>query len=146
MPSVHQLVQELQHAKLLYFGEFHSESRIITFQTELIKEWAKRLASSIMMGRTDTKQRPRIHLIMEHFSTDMQSMLDRYVGAGVHAEEEPIFPEGDDEAFEQLLSYYKNEFGTEGHDLQPYKEGKKGKSSERECWYRFIGHNLLSQI
>jgi len=75
-----------------------------TFQTELIKEWAKCLASS--------SKPTRVHLIMEHFSIDMQSILDRYTTSD----------QSDDEAFEQLVSSYNNEFGTEGHDLHPYRE------------------------
>ena len=75
-----------------------------TFQTELIKEWAKCLATS-------TSQPTKIHLIMEHFSIDMQTILDRYTS-----------DTSDDEAFEQLVNSYKNDFGTEGHDLQPYRE------------------------
>jgi len=49
---------------------------------------------------------------MEHFSIDMQSILDRYTSSN----------KSDDEAFEQLVDSYKNEFGTEGHDLYPYRE------------------------
>ena len=74
-----------------------------TFQTELIKEWARCLASS---------KPTRVHLIMEHFSIDMQSILDRYTTSNI----------SDDEAFEQLVDSNKNEFGTEGHDLHPYRE------------------------
>jgi SAM-dependent methyltransferase len=117
-----QLVQsELQHAKLLYFGEFHSESRIVSFQTEFIKEWAKCLASSFSCSLTGGSSiaipQPRVHLIMEHFSVDMQHMLNRFSGI---TGEEP-FPDDDDEAFENLVSSYKNDFGTEGHDLQTYR-------------------------
>jgi len=49
---------------------------------------------------------------MEHFSIDMQSILDTYTTSDI----------SDDEAFEQLVDSYKNEFGTEGHDLHPYRE------------------------
>ena len=76
-----------------------------TFQTELIKEWAKCLASS-------SKQPTKIHIIMEHFSIDMQTILDTYTSSDT----------SDDEAFEQLVDSYKNDFGTEGHDLHPYRE------------------------
>lgn len=106
-PSVQLLVRELQNAKLLYLGEFHSESRIITFHTELIKEWATCLSKSASLP-------PRIHLVMEHFSIDMQTTLDRYLSAEND--------DDDNDAFEQLVSSYKNEFGTEGHDLHPYRD------------------------
>ena len=112
LPAVHQLVKELQNAKLVYFGEFHSENRVVSFQTELIKEWARNLAAS---SSTVNGARPRLHLVMEHFSVDMQSILDEYQqGGGEHKE-------SDDEAFDSLVNAYKNNFGTEGHDLQPYR-------------------------
>ena len=89
-------------SSLSYISSYNS-----TFQTELIKEWAKCLASS-----SSSSKPTRVHLIMEHFSIDMQSILDRYTTSDT----------SDDEAFEQLVDSYKNEFGTEGHDLQPYRE------------------------
>jgi SAM-dependent methyltransferase len=125
-----QLVQtELQNAKLLYFGEFHSEARIVSFQTELIKEWSKCLASSyssssLVAGRSSTgtdMPQPRLHLIMEHFSVDMQDMLHRFAG-GVAPYEGQSFADDDEEALLALMSSYKNDFGTEGHDLHPYRD------------------------
>ena len=92
-----------------------------TFQTELIKEWAKCLATS--------SKPTRVHLIMEHFSIDMQSLLDTYTSSDI----------SDDEAFEQLVDSYKNEFGTEGHDLHPYREllqfcrNTTTSTKEKEC-------------
>ncbi len=120
-PTQQLVHSELQHAKLLYFGEFHSESRIVSFQTELIKEWAKCLASSFSSsftgGSSSAILQPRVHLIMEHFSVDMQNLLNRF--SGITGEE--AFPDDDDEAFENLVSSYKDDFGTEGHDLQTYR-------------------------
>jgi len=125
--------QELQNAKLLYFGEFHSESRIISFQTELIKEWSTCLGTAASLsspsassgGQQGSRRSPlvptRLHLIMEHFSVDMQSMLDRYAGTGTTAAHHLPFSEDDDEAFEELVNSYKNDYGTEGHDLHPYR-------------------------
>ena len=64
---------------------------------------------------------------MEHFSIDMQPMLDRY--AGVIAEEEEaavdgdhnfFFPDDNDEAFNVLVRSYKEDYDTKGHDLAPY--------------------------
>ncbi|KAL7528848.1 hypothetical protein ACHAXR_002667, partial [Thalassiosira sp. AJA248-18] len=125
-PAVQQLVQqETQHAKILYFGEFHSEPRIISFQTELTKCWAKCLASPKLLTQAHDRP-PRLHLIMEHFSVDMQSMLDQYQhqpgAAGDDSHHRQSFSsENEDEAFEELVGAYKNDFGTEGHDLRPYR-------------------------
>ncbi|KAL9188818.1 hypothetical protein ACHAXT_007196 [Thalassiosira profunda] len=113
-PAVQQLVKEIQHAKLLYFGEFHAEPRIVAFQAELVKEWARCLAP---VNNADAPT--RLHLIMEHFSVDMAPMLDRYQYQRVG--ESDSLMQSEDEAFEQLISSYKNDYGTEGHDLQPYR-------------------------
>lgn len=50
---------------------------------------------------------------------DMQNLLDRFAGVVVVSEKPS--PDDDNEAFEELKSSYKNDFGTEGHDLQPYR-------------------------
>jgi len=58
----------------------------------------------------------------------MQPMLDRYQqrlennntnGSDGHHNS---FSENEDAAFEELIRSYKNDYGTEGHDLQPYRE------------------------
>ena len=105
----------IRYAQILYYVICTSILNIIsfshiylynsTFQTELIKEWANCLTAS-------SSKPTRVHLIMEHFSIEMQSILDRYTTSDI----------SDDEAFEQLVDSYKNEFGTEGHDLHPYRE------------------------
>jgi arsenite methyltransferase len=104
--SVEQLVNQVKNAKLLYFGEFHSEPRIVSLQTDLVKGWAK------CLGVPSVVRPKRLHLIMEHFSVDMQELLDRFQG----------LQKDDDEAFDELLRSYKDDYGTEGHDLKPYRD------------------------
>ena len=116
--AVQHLLDEIQNSKLLYFGEFHSESRIISFQTELVKEWSKRLASV----QTKGGRPPRLHVIMEHFSVDMQDLLKRYqcINSGDN-DNVSIMSDNEKALFEQLVDSYKD-IGTEGHDLMPYSE------------------------
>ena len=52
---------------------------------------------------------------------DMQELLDRYQGRHSNGDSSS-FPENEDEAFERLVHSYKNDYGTEGHDLGPYRE------------------------
>ncbi|KAL7464259.1 hypothetical protein ACHAXS_004598 [Conticribra weissflogii] len=133
----HQLLtHQIQNAKLLYFGEFHSEPRIIALQTELIKGWAKCLASTGRRGSPKKPSRPRLHVIMEHFSVDMQGILDAYQCRERDGSEENQQQQdgrqlrnsdghrsSDEEAaFESLVRAYKEDFGTEGHDLRPYRD------------------------
>lgn len=126
--AVQQLVKEIRHAKLIYFGEYHSETRIISFQTELIKGLAKCLHKA-------ADRPPRLHLVMEHFSIDMQHSLDTYQQS----------LQTDNDAFEELVGAYKN--GTEGHDLQPYRsllqfcrQTTKGKSDDKEAFCEVLIH------
>jgi len=129
----------IRDAKLVYFGEYHSESRIVSFLEELVGEWSRCLAedassssSSSSAGggttTTTTTTPPCLHLIMEHFSVDMQPMLDRYAGvveeeeAAVDGDRNFFFPDDDDEAFDVLVRSYKEDYGTEGHDLAPYRD------------------------
>jgi arsenite methyltransferase len=131
--SIQKLVQnELQHAKLIYLGEFHSEKRIISFQLNLVKELIKCLAAkrTAAVG-SKTAAAPTLHLIMEHFSVDMQPILDRYQQIHqqqpqnqqqpqtmIHSHDE----EEENRAFEELVTSYNEEYGTEGHNLHPYRE------------------------
>ena len=120
-PTVQKLVQsELQHAKLIYFGEFHGESRIISFQTQLVKELTKCYASSSGSNKT-AGDAPTLHLIMEHFSQDMQPILDRYQQTTQQHSKELQEVE-ENKAFEELVTLYKEQYGTEGHNLHPYRE------------------------
>mmetsp|Transcript_24625 Transcript_24625/g.35244 ORF Transcript_24625/g.35244 Transcript_24625/m.35244 type:complete len:783 (-) Transcript_24625:44-2392(-) len=122
-PTVQKLVQsELQHAKLIYFGEFHGESRIISFQTQLVKELTKCYASSSGgSSKTGGGDVPTLHLIMEHFSQDMQPILDRYQQTTQRHSKE-LQDEDENKAFEELVTSYKEQYGTEGHNLHPYRE------------------------
>ena len=102
LSAVQQLVEENQSAKLVWFGEIHSECRVIEFQTELIREWRRRLPGD-----------SRLHVVLEHFSVEMQSELDQY-------QKLTSSQACEDEAFDVLLSQYAR-IGTEGHDLQSYR-------------------------
>jgi len=124
--TVQKLVRtELQHAKLVYFGEFHGEPRIISFQTQLVMELARCYASIAAINNTSSINKkadddaPTLHLIMEHFSVDMQEILDRYQQTRQHKEMRS--DEEENKAFEELITAY-NEYGTEGHNLHPYRE------------------------
>ena len=119
---------EIGNAKLVYFGEYHSESRIASFLEELVVEWHRFLSggssSSWATTATATATTPRLHLIMEHFAVDMQPLLDRYAGIVVGGvDDDDKFPDDDDDgAFDALVESYKEDYGTEGHDLMPYRD------------------------
>jgi len=126
--AVNQLVSELKNAKLIYFGEFHSENRIVEFQTELIRKW-----------RESLKPPQRLHVVMEHFSIDMQQILDTFRQS----------EETDEAAFEQLLCSYQD-VGTEGHDLKPYKDlllhARRDKGVQVLLHGGFIPRNHASRL
>ena len=111
--SVSQLVQqEIGNAKLIYFGEYHSEQRITTFITEMVRHWSEYLTTT----SSSSDSSPRLHLIMEHFSVDMQSLLDKYANGGTEEDDNDYI------AFDELKRSYKEDYGTEGHDLEPYRD------------------------
>lgn len=85
--------KEIAKHKLVFMGETHSMPPIISFQREIQAEMSK--------------QSDRLHVILEHFSFDLQEVLDRYM---------------DDEIdYEQLVDQY-HIIGEEGHNLEPYRE------------------------
>ena len=66
---------------------------IISFQREIQAE---------MINQSD-----KLHVILEHFSFDLQHLLDRYMDGEIN--------------FEQLVDKY-HITGEEGHNLEPYRE------------------------
>lgn len=85
--------KEIAQHKLVFLGEIHSMPPIISFQREIQSEMSK--------------QADKLHVILEHFSFDLQELLDRFM---------------DDEIdFEQLVDAYHS-VGEEGHHLEPYRE------------------------
>ena len=126
--TVQKLVRsELQNAKLIYFGEFHGESRIIALQTQLVKELTNcytNHASAITTALNDDNggDSPTLHLIMEHFSVDMQPILDKYQHTVHHQQRSESDEEEENKAFEDLVNSYKEQYGTEGHNLHPYRQ------------------------
>jgi len=85
--------KDIAQHKLVFLGETHSMPPIISFQREIQAEMSK--------------QADKLHVILEHFSFDLQELLDRYM---------------DDEIdFEQLVDKY-HLIGEEGHHLEPYRD------------------------
>ena len=93
--------QEFHHEifnkyKLVFFGEKHSIPEIIEFQNLV------QMAMSESLINYDSAT---LHVVMEHFSFEMQGILDKYQSNNL--------------SFEELLEEY-DKIGTEGHDLKPY--------------------------
>lgn len=85
--------KDIAQHKLVFLGEIHSMPPIISFQREIQAEMSK--------------QADKLHVILEHFSFDLQELLDRYM---------------DDEIdFEELVDRY-HRMGDEGHHLEPYRD------------------------
>jgi SAM-dependent methyltransferase/uncharacterized iron-regulated protein len=89
--------KEIAKHKVVFLGEVHSMPPIISFQREVQKE----------MNRSATKNSGQLHVIMEHFSFELQSLLDQYLN--------------DEIDFNTLKEKYY-ELGEEGHDLEPYRD------------------------
>eukprot|EP00391_Amoebophrya_sp_Ameob2_P006979 CAMPEP_0178991758 /NCGR_PEP_ID=MMETSP0795-20121207/5717_1 /TAXON_ID=88552 /ORGANISM="Amoebophrya sp., Strain Ameob2" /LENGTH=791 /DNA_ID=CAMNT_0020683525 /DNA_START=116 /DNA_END=2490 /DNA_ORIENTATION=- len=98
-------------ARLLWFGEYHSEKRIC--------ELLQKITAGPMLQPQEggggalhqNREGPRFSkwlLVMEHFSSDMQQLLDSY------------FKNTEDTNFAAFAAQYR-EIGTEGHDLAPYE-------------------------
>ncbi|CAB9504897.1 Arsenite methyltransferase [Seminavis robusta] len=86
-------------AKLVFFGEIHSRPPIIAFQ---------RMVQNAMATTNSTNDEGgTLHVVMEHFSFDMQPLLEDY--------------QNDKITFEELVQRY-DQIGTEHHDLMPYQD------------------------
>lgn len=85
--------KEIGRHKVVFLGEVHSMPPIISFQRQVQRE---------MNEQSDGN----LHVILEHFSFDLQDMLDQYLGGNLD--------------FEGLQQQYHS-VGEEGHDLEPYR-------------------------
>ena len=81
-----------QNKRLVFLGEIHSQPSITAFQRAVQEEMSR-----------DAHQ---LHVVLEHFSFDMQSILDDYQQGNI--------------TFDQLVQQYRS-IGTESHNLEPYR-------------------------
>lgn len=84
---------EVARHKLVFLGEIHSMPPIIAFQREV---------QAAMNEQSD-----QLHVVLEHFSFDLQDILDQYLDGQID--------------FQGLVDRY-HELGDEGHELEPYRE------------------------
>lgn len=84
---------EIARHKVVFLGEIHSMPPIISFQREI--------------QATMNEQSDQLHVIMEHFSFDLQEILDQFLDGTID--------------FQGLVDKY-HELGDEGHELEPYRE------------------------
>ena len=89
------LVERFQQCKLIFLGEFHSVPAITDFQCRVIQALTP-----------DDNESRQLHVVMEHFSFDMQSLLDEFRRGNI--------------TFAELIAQYKA-IGSEGHHLEPYQ-------------------------
>jgi len=61
--NLQSVLEEVATKKLVFFGETHSEKSIIALQTEIQQAMIKSLSAQ------------KLHVIMEHFSFEMQDLL-----------------------------------------------------------------------
>ena len=92
-----QLMRDLtENRKLVYFAEIHSQPTIINLQL------------AVLQSLTDHVQRKKskVHVFLEHFSIDDQTLIDEYINNPSVSEEE--------------LEKKYHECSEEGHDIEKY--------------------------
>ncbi|CAD7959290.1 unnamed protein product [Amoebophrya sp. A25] len=112
----------LRTKPIVWFGEYHSEERICTLLEDVVKQM---LHPAAQMSGADVPKhdgacpahqpqrnmkKDKVVIIMEHFSYDMDPLLNEYMTIA-----EPLL------SFEEFTRKYKEDYGTEGHDLVPYR-------------------------
>ena len=99
-------VGEVSKSRLVIFGEIHAAPAVVKMQHEVQKNMVKRIINEATTNSNKTP-RAKLHVVMEHFSLDMQPMLDKYCRG--------------DMDLAALAQEYRV-VGTEGHDVTAYKE------------------------
>ena len=93
--SVAEVLPEIASKRFVIFGEEHGKLPVINFQSQIIKQ----------MLDQNTDQEAKLNIVMEHFSFEMQDLLDQFSAGTIN--------------LETLMSEYKK-IGTEGHNIQAY--------------------------
>ena len=104
--SLCQLARDIvEHKKIVYFGEIHSVPKIVNLQLAVLEA----------MTDAAKTQSAKVHIFLEHFSIDDQTLLDSFVKNNIQSEEEFIqkyedtSQEGHDvEKYFPILNYVKN--------------------------------------
>lgn len=91
--------QEVAKNRLVFFGEVHSMPPIVAFQRQVQAAMVEQVNHSTI----DAK----LHVVMEHFSLDLQGILDEYCDGNL--------------GFDELVERY-HDIGEEGHNLEPYRD------------------------
>lgn len=90
--TLSQFLEDVATKKLVFFGETHGEKPIISLQKAVLQS---------MIGEN------KLNVIMEHFSFEMQDLLEAYQEGKIDIDE---------------LGVKYKEIGTEGHDVHAYAE------------------------
>jgi len=108
--------KEIGKHRLVFFGEIHSMPPIIAFQRQvqasMIQDLSNQQRRQQEQLQEQLQEQPqqtkdaKVHVIMEHFSFELQDLLDEYCNGKW--------------TFEELVQKY-HELGEEGHDLYPYE-------------------------
>jgi uncharacterized iron-regulated protein len=93
--------QEIARHRVVFFGEIHSRPPIVAFQRTVQAAMAATTSNP-----TTLAERGTLHVVFEHFSFDMQELLDQYQQGKI--------------SFDELVTKY-SDIGTENHDLEPYR-------------------------
>ena len=73
--GVAEILPEIASKRFVIFGEEHGKLPVINFQSQIIKQ----------MLAQNSDQEAKLNIVMEHFSFEMQHLLDQYGGWGVAA-------------------------------------------------------------
>ena len=113
--SVHEFLDEYVTRKpMVILGEYHGSKPTIQLQTAI----QQAMARSLVVGRNTSVSSPKLRVIMEHFSVDMQPLLHRYLGSNSECQHVNN-AKGDTMTTQELIDHY-HEVGTEQHNLYPY--------------------------
>ena len=82
--------------KLVYFGEIHSQPAIINMQLAVLQSLKEHVQ----------KKQAKVHVFLEHFSINDQSLIDEYINNPAISEED--------------LERKYHELSEEGHDIEKY--------------------------
>lgn len=103
--SLASCVSRLASCKLIFLGEIHSVPEIIDFQTSVVKSLTPNTVVTTNHEKQEVRQK-QLHIVMEHFSFDMQSLLNDFIRQKL--------------SFSEFKEKYR-QIGSEGHDLESYQ-------------------------
>lgn len=113
------IVEKLRNEPIVFFGEIHSEPRVVECLRTVLRAMTTNSGGNSGSSSNNNDENctcNKLHIVMEHFSFEMQTLLDQHLN---HTKNKSEMRR--ELNFIEFCKEYRA-FDTENHDLSPYED------------------------